>query len=82
MIIVGEVPGSRIGPQRVPSSMFGDTTPEAARVRWGVLARMNGEQRVRQALELTDFVLRLRVEGERWRAERDAPNDERRRPAP
>ena len=48
--------------------MIHDTTPEAQRLRWQILARMSGEQRVRQALELTDFILRVRADGERARS--------------
>jgi len=45
--------------------MILDTTPEATRIRWRVLAELSGEERLGQALELTDFVLRLRSDGER-----------------
>ena len=48
--------------------MIHDTTPEAQRYRWEILARMSGAQRVRQALELTDFVLRVQADGARARA--------------
>jgi hypothetical protein len=50
--------------------MISDTTPEAARVRWLVLAALSGEQRLRQALELTDFVLRVHADGRRARGQR------------
>ena len=45
--------------------MLLDTTPEAARLRWRVLAALTGEQRLRQALELTDFVYRISADGRR-----------------
>jgi hypothetical protein len=44
-----------------------DTTAEAARVRWGVLIAMTGEARLRQALEITDLVLRIAADGRRAR---------------
>lgn len=55
--------------------MIHDTTPEAQRLRWRILARMSGEQRVRQALELTDFVLQVHAEGARARETSDALED-------
>jgi len=54
----------------VESDMIRDTTPEAARVRWRALSRMSGQERLRQALELTDLVLTIRADGERARSER------------
>lgn len=50
--------------------MIRDTTPEAARVRWSALSRMSGPERLRQALELTDFVLTIHADGERARSKR------------
>ncbi len=50
--------------------MVGDTTPEAARVRWNALSRMSGQERLRQALDLTDLVLTIHADGERARRER------------
>ena len=47
--------------------MLLDTTPDAARARWDVLAAMTGEARLRQALELTDFVYQVAADGRRWR---------------
>ena len=52
--------------------MLHDTTPEAARVRWNALARLTGEQRLRQALELSDFIFRVRADGERASRQRRA----------
>ena len=54
--------------------MLLDTTPEAARARWAVLAAMTGEARLRQALELTDFVYRVAADGRRIRGVRVAPD--------
>jgi hypothetical protein len=48
--------------------MLLDTTAEAARARWRILAAMTGEARLRQALELTDFVYRITADGRRARA--------------
>jgi hypothetical protein len=45
--------------------MLLDTTPEAARLRWKVLATLTGEQRLLQALKLTDFVYRISADGRR-----------------
>ncbi len=45
--------------------MILDTSTEATRVRWRVLADLSGEERLRQALELTDFLFRVRADGER-----------------
>ncbi len=44
-----------------------DTTPEAARARWAVLAALDGGQRLTQALVLSEFTLALQREGTRWR---------------
>jgi hypothetical protein len=54
--------------------MLLDTTPDAARARWDVLAAMTGEARLRQALELTDFVYRVAADGRRARAADSAPD--------
>jgi hypothetical protein len=48
--------------------MLLDTTAEAAGTRWRILAAMTGEARLRQALELTDFVYRITADGHRARA--------------
>jgi hypothetical protein len=45
--------------------MIRDTTPGAASVQWKALAALTGEERLRQALDLTDFVLELQAEGRR-----------------
>ena len=62
--------------------MISDTTPEAARVRWRVLAALSGEQRLRQALELTDFVLRVHADGRRDRGQRTPSVDQARLRSP
>jgi hypothetical protein len=46
-------------------TMLLDTTAEAARIRWAVLMAMTGESRLRQALEITDLVLRIAADGRR-----------------
>ena len=56
--------------------MLHDTTADAARTRWTVLAAMTGEARLRQALELTDLVYRIAADGRRARAA--APHNDRR----
>jgi hypothetical protein len=55
--------------------MILDTTPEATRLRWRVLAALSGEERLNQALELTDFVLRVRSDGQRDLARRRSMPD-------
>jgi hypothetical protein len=47
--------------------MLLDTTADAARTRWRILAAMTGEARLRQALELTDLVFRIAADGLRAR---------------
>jgi hypothetical protein len=47
--------------------MLLDTTADAARTRWRILAAMTGEARLRQALELTDLVYRIAADGRRAR---------------
>lgn len=59
-----------MGRPLVESDMIRDTTHEAARVRWSALSRMSGQERLRQALELTDLVLTIRADGARARRER------------
>ena len=54
--------------------MIGDTTPDAARAQWKALASLTGEQRLRLAIDLTDFVLGLQAEGRRKRGE--APSED------
>ncbi|MCH7532220.1 MAG: hypothetical protein IIB36_10760 [Gemmatimonadetes bacterium] len=44
-----------------------DTTPEAARARWAVLAALDGGQRLGQALALSEFTLAMQREGARFR---------------
>jgi hypothetical protein len=48
-------------------AMLLDTTADAARTRWRILAAMTGEARLRQALELTDLVHRIAADGRRAR---------------
>lgn len=43
--------------------MLRDTTIDAANVQWRALAALSGDERLRQALDLTDFVLKLQAEG-------------------
>ena len=62
--------------------MLLDTTPDAARMRWKILATMTGEARLLQALQLTDLVYRIAADGRRARAAEskdDWPTDAQRR---
>jgi hypothetical protein len=55
--------------------MILDTTPDATRLRWRVLAALSGEERLIQALELTDLVLRVRSDGQRELLRRQKMSD-------
>ncbi len=60
--------------------MAHDTTAEAARIQIEALARLSGEVRLRQALELSDFVFEIHRQGKRARAierqDRGVPDSE------
>ncbi len=48
--------------------MSRDTTPEAARIRFSALAELSPEERLREALALSDLVAALAEAGRRDRA--------------
>ena len=57
--------------------MSRDTTSEAARIRFSFLARLSPEERLREALALSDFVAALAEAGRRDRAKTKLGDSER-----
>ena len=61
--------------------MSRDTTPEAARIRFSALAELSPEERLREALALSDLVAALAEAGRRDRAKTEGRTANA-RPAP